>query len=77
MLWTNPTAATATVAVASDSTETFVLPVQDTTNTATDADFAKCFLNGGTCASTGTFPIANVVIDDGTPSGAALDSSWL
>jgi hypothetical protein len=77
MLWTNPSPTAATVAVSADSTQTFPLPIQDTSNTASNAAFAKCFLNSGTCPSTGTFPIADVKIDDGTPSGAAIDSSWM
>lgn len=78
MLWTNPSPTAVTVAVASTDTPAFPLPIQDTANTANDATFAKCFLAGGTCPSTGTFPIANVKYADGTSSGAALSGyTWL
>jgi hypothetical protein len=73
LLWTNPTATAVTAAVAATTTQAFPLPVQDTTNTATNGAFAKCFLTGGPgCASTGTFPIASVKYDDNSPSGIAL-----
>jgi hypothetical protein len=75
MLWTNPTAKTVTAPGAATTSETFPLPVQDTTNKATNGAFAKCFLSGGSgCASTGTFPIASVKYDDNSPSGIALPS---
>ena len=72
MLWTNPTATAVTAPVASTTSQTFPLPIQDTSNTATNGAFAKCFLNGGTCASSGVFPIASVKYDDGSASGIAL-----
>lgn len=72
MLWTNPTPTAVTAAVAATTTQAFPLPVQDTSNKSTNGAFAKCFLNGGTCPSTGTFPINNVKYDDGSPSGIAL-----
>ena len=72
MLWTNPTSKAVIAAVAATTTDSFPLPVQDTSNTASNGAFAKCFLNSGTCASSGTFPIADVKYDDGSASGIAL-----
>lgn len=75
MLWTAPSVTAVTARVAFTTTETFPLPVQDTSNSASNGAFAKCFLAGGPgCASTGTFPIGDVKYDDGSASGIALPS---
>ena len=72
MLWTDPTPTAVTAPVAGTTNQVFPLPVQDTSNAATNGAFAKCFLNNGSCPSTGTFPISDVKYDDGSPSGIAL-----
>jgi hypothetical protein len=78
LLWTNPSATTVTLAVGSTDTPTFPLPTQDTTNTATNNAFAKCFAGDSPvgCASTGSFAASDVKYDDGTPSYTTLPS-WM
>ena len=77
LLWTNPSTTAVTVAVASTATPTFPTPIQDTTNRSTNAAFDKCFIGSNTgCASTGSFPAATVLYDDGSPSGTTLPS-WI
>jgi len=74
--WTSPSSTAVAVLVAATSSPTFPLPTADTSARTTNAAFDKCYLGGGSCATTGSFPAASVVYDDGTSNGASLPS-WM
>lgn len=76
LAWTNPSATAVSVMVAATSSPTFPVPTADTSATATNNAFSKCYLNGGSCDTGGTFPAASVVYDDGSASGTSLPS-WM
>ena len=76
LLWTNPSPTAVTLAVGSTDTPTFPVPTADTTNTATNNAFAKCYAGSSPCAVTGMFGSADVKYDDGTPSYTTLPS-WM
>ena len=68
---------TPTVAVGTPHTGTVPVPTADDSLKTSINDFEKCYVGGGTCATTGSF-LANTGIkyDDGTASGTTLPS-WI
>ena len=78
LLWTNPSSTTVNLAVGSTDTPSFPLPTADTSNTATNNAFAKCYAGASPpgCASTGSFSSSDIKLDDGTASGTSLPS-WM
>lgn len=76
LLWTNPATTEVSVAVGATASPTFPLPTADTSNTATNNAFAKCYAGSGTCSTAGSFSSSDVVYDNNTPSGTTLPS-WM
>ena len=78
LLWTSPSVTSVSLAVGSTDTPTFPLPTADTTNTASNNAFAKCYAGSSPpgCASTGSFSASDVKYDDGSASGTSLPS-WM
>ena len=77
LLWTNPSYTTVNIAVASTDTPTVPLPTADTSNRSSNTAFDKCYVGGGSCATTGSFASADVRYDDGTPSGTTTLPGWI
>ena len=78
LAWDNPSHLTPTVAVGTPSTQTVPIPTANTAATATNNAFQKCYLNSGTCATTGSFlDSTGIKYDDGTTAGGVTLPSWI
>ena len=78
LAWDNPSHVTATVAVGTPYTGTVPVPTGNNAATSTVNDFQKCYLNGGTCAETGSYAASTgITYDDGSTAGGVTLPSWI
>ena len=65
------------MAVGTPGTPAVLIPTADTSATATNTAFAKCYFDSGTCDEAGQFDAGSIVLDDGSalPAWITFDDS--